>query len=274
VIEDAHWADEATLDLLRFLSRRMDAVRALLVVTYRDDEVGPRHPLRLLLGDLATTASIRRLEVPPLSEAGIRTLALGSGFDPSSLHRLTGGNPFFATEALANMAATASAIPVTVSDAVLARASRLPPPARETLDAAAVIGSPIDPDLLTEVVGATAESIEACLIGGMLVAGAQTYAFRHELARAAIQDAISLPRRRELHAAVLAALGAVPEPDRDATRLAHHAEEAHDRQAVLSYAPAAARRAAALRANREAVAQYARALRFAEGLPDQQQLAL
>jgi len=169
VIEDAHWADEATLDLLRFLGRRLEAVRALLIVTYRDDEVGPRHPLRLLFGDLATTASIRRLGLAPLSEAGIRTLALGSGLDPILLHRLTGGNPFFATEALADKT-VASGIPATVADAVLARASRLPPPAREALDAAAVIGSPIAPDLLATVAGAAAEAIEACVAGGMLVA--------------------------------------------------------------------------------------------------------
>ena len=158
VIEDAHWADEATLDLLRFLGRRLDLLRTLVVVTYRDDEVGPRHPLRLLLGDLTTTAAIRRMGIPPLSEAGIRVLASGSGLDPTALHRLTGGNPFFATEVLADKAAAAVAggIPATVHDAVLARTSRLPPLARELLDAAAVIGSPISPELLTQVAETTA----------------------------------------------------------------------------------------------------------------------
>ncbi len=275
VVEDAHWADEATFDLLRFLGRRLDAVRALLVVTYRDDEVGPRHPLRLVLGDLATKASIRRLEVAPLSEEGIRALAAGSELDPTSLHRQTGGNPFFATEALADKAASSAAsIPATVSDAVLARASRLAPAAREALDAASVIGSPISRELLAAVSGATAKSIEACLTGGMLVGAGREYAFRHELARRAIYDAISPPRRRELHAAVLSALRTRPEVDRDVTRLAHHAEEAGDRQAVLTYAPAAARSAVALGANREAIAQYARALRFCAGIPDRQRLVL
>ena len=101
VIEDAHWADEATLDLLRFLGRRLNAVRALLIVTYRNDEVGLKHPFRLLLGDLATTMTIRRLDLTPLSEDSIRALAEGSGRDPTALHQLTGGNPFFASEVLA-----------------------------------------------------------------------------------------------------------------------------------------------------------------------------
>ncbi|HET7092576.1 MAG TPA: AAA family ATPase, partial [Thermomicrobiales bacterium] len=143
VLEDVHWADEATLDLLRLLGRRLEPVRCLAIVTYRDDEVGPTHPLRRVLGDLATTPSVRRLRLAPLSEAGIRTLAAGSGLDPVSLHRVTGGNPFFATEVLAAGAAMPGSIPATVRDAVLARASRLTSAGRETLEAAAVIGSPL-----------------------------------------------------------------------------------------------------------------------------------
>jgi len=168
VVEDAHWADEATLDLLRFLGRRLEGVRAMLVVTYRDDEVGPHHPLRIVLGDLATSTATRRLDLLPLSERGIRALAgdAGSvGLEPTALHRLTGGNPFFATEVLADVTAAPGAVPATVRDAVLARASRLPPAGRAALDAAAVIGSHIPADLLTDVAGSAAEGIPACLTG-------------------------------------------------------------------------------------------------------------
>jgi predicted ATPase len=151
IIEDVHWADEATLDLLRFLGRRLEPVRSLLVVTYRDDEVGPTHPVRSVLGDLATTKTVRRLRLSPLTEAGVRTLAGSSRLDPIALHRLTGGNPFFATEILAAEAGVAGDIPATVRDAVLARASRLTAAGRAALDAAAVIGSPVDADLLDDV---------------------------------------------------------------------------------------------------------------------------
>ena len=134
VIEDAHWADEATLDLLRFLGRRLEPIRSLLIVTYRDDEVGAKHPLRLVLGDLATTKTVRRLSLAPLSQDGVRTLAAGSRLDPVSLYRLTGGNPFFTTEVLAADTGDAGGIPATVRDAVLARASRLtPPPERSSM---------------------------------------------------------------------------------------------------------------------------------------------
>ena len=276
IIEDAHWADEATLDLIRFLGRRLDAVRMLLVITYRDDEVAFNHPLRFVFGDLATTSATRRLRLAPLSEEGVRALVARSSLDPAALHRLTGGNPFFASEVLANAAFTDSGsdIPATVRDAVLARASRLSPDGRAALDAAAVIGSPIDAKLLMEAGGIPAAAIDACLSGGTLVTVGHAYTFRHELARLAIYDAISPARRQELHAAVLSILGAAPEAEQDVTRLAHHAEAADDREAVLIYAPAAARNAAALGANREATAQYARALRFATGLPAAQRLAL
>ncbi len=140
VVEDAHWADEATLDFLRFLGRRVESSRALVVVTYRDDEVGPRHPLRLVLGDLAMTKPVRRLELAPLSETSIRTLVAGSGVNPASLYRLTGGNPFFASEVIASGAAARGGVLSTVRDAVLTRASRLSPPARMLLEVAAVVG--------------------------------------------------------------------------------------------------------------------------------------
>ena len=137
VLEDLHWADAATLDLITFLGRRIRQVPALLVLTYRDDELGPDHPLRIVLGDLATSPAVRRIPLSPLSVAAVRTLAAGRPLDTAALHRQTGGNPFFVTEALASREA---GIPITVRDAVLARAARLSPAGRTALDAAAIIG--------------------------------------------------------------------------------------------------------------------------------------
>jgi ATP/maltotriose-dependent transcriptional regulator MalT len=274
VVEDIHWADEATLDLLRYLARRLDAVRALVIATYRDDEVGATHPVRLVLGDLATTPAMRRIFLALLSGAGISALAAGSGFDAEALHRLTCGNPFFATEVLASGMTAPGELPVTVRDAVLVRAARLSPAARVVLDSAAAIGSPIECELLVAVAGASAEAIDACVEGGMLVATPPGgFAFRHELARLAILGAISPVRLQALHRGILAALQTAPAVS-DLARLAHHAEGAGDTAAVLCFAPAAAQRAAALRAHREAAAQYARALRHAQTLPPVQRAEL
>src|SRR5690349_2202666 len=99
--EDAHWADGATLELLRFLGRRIGDLCTLLVVTYRDDEIGIDHPLRLVLGDLATASTVHRITLPPLTADAVGRVAAGVGGDAAALHRLTGGNPFFLTEVLA-----------------------------------------------------------------------------------------------------------------------------------------------------------------------------
>lgn len=263
VFEDAQWADEATLDLLQFLGRRIQRTRALLVVTYRDDEIDGRHPLTTVLGDLATTAGVRRMALPRLSESAVRTMALGSDHDPAELYRLTGGNPFFVTEVLAS---GAPGIPVTVRDAVLARAGRLSPAGRRVLETAAVIGARLEPRLVAAVAGTDADALDECVATGMLRRQESMLVFRHELARGALLEAIPPLRQVALHRAVLAALRSSPAVEADVARLAHHAEAAGEREAVLEYAQAAAVRAAALGAHREAAAQYARALRFAEGL--------
>lgn len=154
---------------------------------------------------------------------------------------------------------------MTVRDAVLARAARLSPDGRVVLEAAAVIGSRIEPWLLSSLSGAQQEAVEECVSIGMLRAQAEVFVFRHELAREAIYESLPLQRKMELHKRVLEVLRS-PAPD-DLASLAHHAEAAGDREAVLEYAPRAARRAVNLNAHREAAAQYARALRFASTLP-------
>ena len=259
VVEDVHWADEATLDLVKFLGRRIEPVAAMLVLTYRDDELGPRHPLRRVLGDLAGGRVIRRVPLPPLSADAVRTLVADRGLDPVALHRQTGGNPFFVTEVLA---AGGRGMPPTVRDAVLARAGRLPDSGRTLLEAAAVVGARVEARLLAAIVGDVDRATEACIGMGMLQAQADFLAFRHELARQAILETIAPPRLRALHSAVLAALRSWPAGSIDLARVAHHAEGAADTDAVREFAPEAARRARRVGAHREAAAQYARTLRF------------
>lgn len=271
LIEDAHWADGASLDLLRFLARRLDGLSVLFLVTYRDDEIGATHPLRLLLGDLTTTPSVHRLRVPLLSQDAVRQLATGTGHDGGDLHRLTGGNPFYVSEVLA---ADPGGIPATVSDAVLARALRLTPEARAVLDIAAVIGSPIAVSLLMEVAGPVAAEIDQCIIGGLLVATGTSLSFRHELARKAILNAIPPLRRRLIHSQVLERLRQPNHPQADLATLAHHAEAAADQEAVRHYAVAAARQATDLHSYREAAGQYARALRAGGAIPAAERASL
>ena len=260
VVEDIHWADEATLDFLRYLGRRLDSTTTLVVATYRDDEIGPQHPLRVVLGDVDTA---RRIALAPLTEDGVRSLAKGSEVDTAELYRQTGGNPFFVTEVLA---AGTAGVPSSVRDAVLARAARLDPSARSVLDGAAVTGIEVDLGLLEQVAGEPLNSLDRCLSTGVLQSRNGGVAFRHELARRAFEEAIDPVRRAELHARALDAL----RDGGDSARLAHHAEVAGDAAAVLEHARAAAERAAEGGAHREAAEQYARCLRFADGLPSEE----
>src|SRR5262249_59515686 len=131
---------EATLDVVGIVGRRIATVPALVVASYRDDELEPTHPLRLVLGDLATVSAVERTKLAPLSPEAVAELAGPHGVDPDELYRVTGGNPFFVTEALA--AGHETLLPPTIRDAVLARAARLSGPARELLDIVAVVAPP------------------------------------------------------------------------------------------------------------------------------------
>jgi len=264
VLEDLHWADEATLDAVRLLARRADRARLLVVGTYRNDELTRAHPLRLLVGDLATGSAVERLVVSPLSLEAVARLAAPSGLDADELHRQTSGNPFFVTEVLAAGGAT---IPDNVRDAVLARAARLSPDARAVLEAVSVAQPRAELWLLDALAGESADGLQDCLDTGMLVSRPGAVEFRHELARLAIEESLGPQHRLTLHRQALTALESPPVGEPDVVRLAHHAEAAGDAEAVLRYAPAAGERAAAVRSHREAAAQFERALRFGDGLP-------
>jgi DNA-binding CsgD family transcriptional regulator len=263
VFEDVHWADGATLDVLRLLGRRVRSVQALVLASYRDTELGPFHPLRQVLGELASDGATARIRLQPLSLEAVVRLAEPYGVDPEELYTKSGGNPFFVTEALA--ASDEEKIPATIRDAVLARAARLSPPARAVLESVAVTPPRTELPLLEALTGLGLNGLDECVAAGMLVSEDGAISFRHELARLAIEEAIAPDRELELHRAALAALDTPG--SKDLARLAHHAEAAGDGDAVLRFAPAAAARASALAAHTEAAAQYARALRFGDRLP-------
>jgi DNA-binding CsgD family transcriptional regulator len=270
VIEDVHWADEATLDALRVLGRRIDATPGVVVATYRDDEVDAGHPLRTVLGELASSLGVVRVSVPRLSVDAVRELAGHAGADGDAVFALTGGNAFFVTEVLA---VDSASLPETVRDAVLARAALLGADARSLLDVVALVPGKAELALLEAVAPDRLDQLDSCLAAGVLREEGDAVAFRHELARLAVEDAVPAGRRRRLHEELLRGLrdGAA---GRDPARLAHHAERAGDAGAALEYAQEAARLAAAAASHREAAHQYARALRFAGSLGDRERADL
>jgi DNA-binding CsgD family transcriptional regulator len=267
VIEDVHWADEATLDLMKFLGRRINRINSMLVATYRDDEVGADHPLRMVLGDLPHLA---RLRLPPLSEAAVERLAEKAGRPLEELYAVTGGNPFFVAEALASKE---SGVPVTVRDAVLSRAARLSPASNAVLQLVSVVPAKTEIWLLKDTISPDMAALEECVGAGILRCEGETIAFRHELARRAVEDSITVPRRQSLHTLVLKAL-LNRGPEGQLARIVHHATQAGDSEAVLKYAPIAARQASALNSHRESASHYQTALRHAEGIVPEERATL
>jgi DNA-binding CsgD family transcriptional regulator/tetratricopeptide (TPR) repeat protein len=273
LLEDVHWADEATLELVRFLGRRLDGLPLLVVATFRDDEVGPGDPLTGLLGDLATVPYVDRMHLPPLSADAVATLVAdaGSPLEVAALYHRTGGNPFFVTEVLA---AGATAAPSTVRDAVLSRAAGLSPAARDVLGAAAVLGPGASLALVGEVAGQPAEAVDENVHQGMLVADRDGtgLAFRHEIARETVEASLSPAVRSRMHATALDTL--IRLGGADDHRLAHHAAGCGREADAVRYAIAAADRSSRLGAHREAAREYASALRFPDVLDRSQTAAL
>jgi predicted ATPase/DNA-binding CsgD family transcriptional regulator len=270
VIEDLHWADDATVDFVRYLGRRIRDTRVMLLLSARDDESGGQARHRRALSDVPTE-NRARIDVPRLTEAAVGALARAAGREAGDLFATTAGNAFFVTEAL--LGDDRNALPATVRDAVLIRAGRLSPAARRLLDTVAIFPRRVELPVLTTLCGPEAERrIEACAAAGMVEAGQDVCAFRHEIARLAIESAIPAAERRRLNGRALAALR-----ERDGVsiaRLAYHADQARDAQAVRDLAPAAAREAARIGAHREAASHYATALAHADGLTPSERAGL
>ena len=252
VVEDVHWADDATLDALRYLARRMTDLPAVLLLTYREDEVDASHPLRSLLAVVAGTPVVRRLPLRPLSPAAVRELARTTQADPEAVYSLTGGNPFFVHEVLASD--LVGHVPSSVVDLVLSRLRRLDERGRDAVEQLSVITSTIDRALVDRLVPGGFGSLASAEELGLLEVTPHRVAFRHELTRRAVVDALPAVRRTHLNAAALAALES--EPGADLAQLVHHASEAGDVDAIVRHGPTAARLASAGGAHREAAAHF------------------
>jgi DNA-binding CsgD family transcriptional regulator/tetratricopeptide (TPR) repeat protein len=261
VLEDVHWADAATLDLIRFLGRRIARLNTLILITYRDEEAGAQSPLRHVLGE-APAGSVERVVLEPLSRNAVSRLAEFAGREGEELFELTGGNPFLVTEALA---VDGDATPETVRDATLARAARLSPEGRRLLDVVSVFPRRADIVLVgTLLAGDVEAGLDACIGKGMLMLDNEALKFRHELARRAIETSLAPGRRRELHQKVVNVLR--PNPDARASEIAHHAERAGDISAFIEFTRRAADEAARTGASREAAAHYGAMLRQRQAL--------
>lgn len=259
VLEDLHWADEATLDFVGFLGRRIQRTRCLLIVTHRDDELAPTHPLRVVLGEL-TGQHTGRLRIPPLSLDAVQRLARSTRHDARQIYQVTAGNAFFVREVLS---APKGTVPETVRDAVLGRLTQCSPAARELAELVSLLPGKTPFWLARALLGDVGGAADEAVARGLLRYHDEALAFRHELGRLAVEGSVLRARARALHGRILEAQAA---RDADLSQLVHHASHAQDVAALLRYAPLAAERASGAGAHREAVAHLATALRHADAL--------
>jgi DNA-binding CsgD family transcriptional regulator/tetratricopeptide (TPR) repeat protein len=267
VVEDVHWADEATLDALAFLARRVEHHPSLIIATYRDDEVRPESPLRRLLAAVRAPTAVR-VGLAPLSARAVSALA-GDHGTGLRLHASTRGNPFFVTELLA---AQDEGVPASVRDAVLARVATLEPQARDLLDLLSVVPTRLETGLLDALHPRWAEDAAAAERRGIIEVRDGALAFRHELARLAVANALPAGRRHVLGRSVLSVL--LEQDPRDEARILHHAVLCGDADAIAANGPAAARSASRAGAHQQALSHYEQMQPYIDRLPAAERAAV
>jgi len=248
VIEDTQWADEATMDVITFVGRRIGETNGLLILTYRDGELDADHPLRQVIGGLPPDKLVR-MTLQRLSSDAVASMIEASAFELDEVLALTNGNPLFVREVLASGTDT---VPVSVKDSVLARASKVSPPARALLDTVSVIPGSAELSLIERMVDLDADRVRECRRQGLLTATETQIGFHHELQRRAIESSLGSVERRAINREVVEALG----PKANPARLLHHAVEAGDVESIVEYAPRAARSAMDTGSTREAVVHF------------------
>ena len=248
VIEDTHWADEATLDAIKYLGRRIARTNGLLLLTYRDGEVDSDHPLRGVIGDLPP-ASVVRIQLGGLSLPGVASIIADSTLDAGEVLAATNGNPFFVTEMAS---AESDEVPSSIRDSVMARVRKLSSEAHEMLRVLSVIPEPIPTEMVARLTGADEGRLAECERRGLLSVDGEFVAFRHELIRRAVEASLTISEGVATNRRVLELLP----PGTDPARLIHHARQANDIDRLVELAPIAARAAAAVESHREAVDHF------------------
>jgi DNA-binding CsgD family transcriptional regulator/tetratricopeptide (TPR) repeat protein len=233
VIDDVQWADDATLDVIRHVGRRVTRLNGLLILAFRESELDSDHPLRLVIGDLSPS-SIVQVPLEPLSLEGVAAIAIGSELDSEEVYGLTGGNPLLVTE-LVRWGGTPS---VSIRDLVVARRARLEPDARALVDFVSVLPRGAELAVIDAAVGADDDDLRACERLGLLVYRDGFVSFQHEIVRRIVENNLGATQRRHLNVLALRSL-----PSGSPSELFHLAVAAGDVDAMLELGPAAARAA-------------------------------
>lgn len=261
VFEDVHWADEATLDFIKFFARRILHVPCLFILTYRDNEVHSQHPLRNVLGQLPFD-SFTRLQLTPLSKKAVEKMAEEKGWSGEDVYTISGGNPFYVSEI---MASYSPGIPENIKDSILSVYSRMDERAKHIWEILSVLPTPFEINYLEKMEPSYAAAIENYLDMKILVLDQGLISFKHELYRKTIETSLSPLLRIALNKKILELFRESFEENKEIERIIHHAKNANEYDTVVHYAPLAAKRAAFLGAHIEASKLYLSAIEYYQG---------
>ncbi|RBP51129.1 helix-turn-helix transcriptional regulator [Arenicella xantha] len=268
IIEDVHWADNATIDFIKYLARRVQFISCVMCLTFRTDEVVPTHPLYSAL-EVLPHAHTTRIALEPLSAGAVALLADQAGQTSDNLYDITQGNPFFVTELLSDPASDATDLPSSIQDAVNARINRLVAMEASFLETISLLPTGASPAILSALFPGHGETLAmACVARGLLIIDtSHEFRFRHELARLATKTRIPTHQQPARHAIIFKALET--QTDVELGTFVYHAVESQNSQAVLLYASQAAKQASLQGAHKEATSYLATALKFVDAADTQ-----
>jgi DNA-binding CsgD family transcriptional regulator len=261
IMEDLQWADEATLDLIKFLARRISRIRCLVILTFRDDDIHSRHPLRNLLGQLPTD-TFTRLNLTPLSREAVEKMSVEKGWLGEDVYEISGGNPFYVSEILASYS---PGIPDNIKDSVLSVYNRQDEQTKQVWNILSVLPTGFELNWLQEMEPAGITAVENSLATKILELKDELIFFKHELYRRTIESSLSPFLRVALNKKILGLFLEKFEKNLQTERIIHLAKNANEYDLVVRYAPVAAKQAACMGAHIEASRLYLSAIEYYQG---------
>jgi DNA-binding CsgD family transcriptional regulator len=258
IFEDIHWADDATLDFIKFLARRITQLKCLFILTYRDNEIHSRHHLRNVLGQL-NADSFTRLQLLPLSKTAVEKMAKEKGYKGEDVYSISGGNPFYVNEILASYSL---GVPDNIKDSILSSYNRLDEDSKNVWQILSILPTGFEIGYLEKMEPSYAASVHNYLELKILVQNGNLILFKHELFRRTIESSLSPLLRIKLNKKILELFLESFQQNRQIERIIHHAKNANEYDLVVQYAPIAAKHAAALGAHIEAATLYSTAIEY------------
>jgi ATP/maltotriose-dependent transcriptional regulator MalT len=261
IFEDIHWADEATLDFIKFFARRINQLKCLFILTFRDNEIQAQQQLRNMLAELPP-ASYTKILLPPLSKKAVEEMAIERGYNGEDVYSVSGGNPFYVSEILSSYS---YGVPENIKDSIISAYNRTEDSTRDVWDLLSVIPTRFEIKYLAKFEPEFLPALDSCMDLKILIVDDGLIFFKHELFRRTIENSLSPLKRIALNKRILEMLKESFEQNHEIERIVHHAKNANEYDVVLKYAPIAAKQAAGAGAHIEASKLIHTAIEYYQG---------